>query len=298
MQEGFSRRIWPAFAAICLTAAAHSAALRPALAADASPWDNDIRSAARLIAGSGKGLDKSESGARVLRAGVELKLQPGWKTYWRQPGDSGVPPAFDFAASDNVRNVTVLWPAPARFGDGAGGHSIGYPGSVILPLRIVPQQGDKPVTLRMKLDYAVCEKVCVPAKAKAELRLSAGVGASAQDAALRTAEARVPKPAAVGDAHALAIRAVRREPGGDAGKPRVIVDVAAPAGAAVDLFAEGPSADWMLPLPEPVAGAPAGLRRFHFALDGLPSGARPQGATLRLTAVAGDAAVEATYRLD
>ena len=77
--------------------------------------------------------------ASSIRAGVEIKLDPGWKTYGRDPGDSGVPPKLDFAGSDNVKTVTVLWPAPERFPDGAGGNSIGYLDHVILPLRITPQ---------------------------------------------------------------------------------------------------------------------------------------------------------------
>ncbi len=284
MPEGF-QRILPVFFAGCLIAAAPP----PAFAADASAWDNDLRSAARLIAAGAR----TEAGGRVLRAGVEVKLNPGWKTYWRYPGDSGVPPTFDFSKSDNVKQVTVLWPAPERFVDG-GGTSIGYKGDVIFPLRVVPQDAGKPVTLRMKFDYGVCEKLCVPAKAQSELRLTGGGGA--QDRALDAAEARVPKAGHVGDRGPLSIRAVRRDVGGS--KPRIVVDVAAPAGAALDLFAEGPAADWALPLPEPVPGAAAGLRRFAFELDGLPPGAKPDGATLRFTAVAGREAVEAAFRLD
>ena len=64
------------------------------------------------------------------------------------------------------------------------------------------------------------------------------------------------------------------------------------------LFAEGPTAQWALPLPEPVAGAPAGLQRFAFELDGLPPGEKADGATLRLTAVSGDKAIEVAFRLD
>lgn len=265
------------------------AAAAPALAAEASPWDNDLRSAARLIAASAR----HQADGRVFRAGVEIKLQPGWKTYWRYPGDSGVPPTFDFSASENVKAVTVLYPAPHRFDDG-GGTSIGYSRGVILPLQVTAQDAGKPVTLRMKLSYAACEKLCVPAKAQAELVLTGA--ATALDATLEAVEARVPKPGRVGDAGALAVRAVHREPGG--AKPKIVVDLAAPAGVAVDLFAEGPTAEWALPLPTPVAGAPAGLHRFVFELDGLPPGAKPDGATLRLTGVAGEQAIEAAFRLD
>ncbi len=82
------------------------------------------------------------------------------------------------------------------------------------------------------------------------------------------------------------------------GKPRITVDVAALTGMTPLLFAEGPDAQWALPLPEAVPGAPAGLQRFTFELDGLPPGVSAAGATLRLTAVAGDQAVEALFRLD
>ena len=130
-------------------------------AEDASPWQRDAHSAVRLLAGS-------RSGA-VLLGGIAIQLQPGWKTYWRTPGDSGVPPRFDFSKSDNVEAVTVLWPAPMKFDDGAGGTSLGYKQQVVLPLRIVAKNADKPVTLRAEINYAVCEKLCIPVEANAEL---------------------------------------------------------------------------------------------------------------------------------
>jgi DsbC/DsbD-like thiol-disulfide interchange protein len=252
-------------------------------AQDASPWQGDSRSAVRLIGGSARTGD----GADILRAGIEIKLRPGWKTYWRYPGDSGVPPRFDFAASDNVKSVSVLWPAPQRFFDGAGGASIGYGQDVILPLRIVAQRA-APVTLRLKLDYAVCEKLCVPVDASAELVLPRKK--TAQDAALAAAEGRVPRRAGLGEGSALAVRSVRREAN------RVLVEVA--GNAPLDLFAEGPSLDWALPLPQPVAGAPPGMQRFSFALEGLPAGATPAGAVLILTAVSGNEAIEVPAHLD
>src|SRR5213595_2635599 len=130
-----------------------------ARAQDSSPWQRDGHSAVRLLAGS-------RSGA-VLLGGIAIQLQPGWKTYWRTPGDSGVPPRFDFSKSDNVESVTVLWPAPMKFDDGAGGVSLGYKQKVVLPLRIVAKNADKPVTLRADINYAVCDKLCIPVDAKA-----------------------------------------------------------------------------------------------------------------------------------
>src|SRR4029077_13588186 len=82
----------------------------PAHAADSSAWDGNQRAAVRLIAGA----SRSEAGATIHRAGVEIRLAPGWKTYWRYPGDSGLPPRFDFSKSQNVKSITVRWPAPQR----------------------------------------------------------------------------------------------------------------------------------------------------------------------------------------
>jgi DsbC/DsbD-like thiol-disulfide interchange protein len=261
-----------------------------AAAADASPWDSDLRSAARLIAATAR----IHHGVLAYRAAVQIKLQPGWKTYWRYPGDSGVPPAFDFSASENVTSVKVDYPAPMRFDDGAGGTAIGYENEVVLPLYFSSKDAGKQSTLRLKLDYAVCEKLCIPAKADLTLVLT---GTSNEHArTIEAAEAKIPVPVAVGDQGTPAIRRVHREAG--RGKPRIIVDVSAPAGVNVALFAEGPTPDWALPLPQPIAGGAPGLQRFAFALDGLPAGAKPDGAALRLTAVAGEQAVEVAFRLD
>src|SRR5262252_5830240 len=243
--SGFERlRRTAAPGAIGICALSLIAAGNASAAEDASRWDGDARSAVRLIAGSAAG--------SVLRAGVEIRLQRGWHTYWRYPGDAG------------------------------------------LPLAVVPENGAKPVKLRLKLDYAVCATLCVPAEGKAELELTAGP--SSQDAALAAAEARVPKKTVLGEGATVAIKSVRREDA--AGRGRVIVDVAAPAGARVALFAEGPTPDWALPVPKAVDGAPAGLQRFAFALDGAPPGVTYDGAAIALTAVAGNIAIEVVTRLD
>jgi len=258
-------------------------------AADASNWDSDLNSAMRLLAGGAS----EDGGVTVLRAGIELQLKPGWKTYWRYPGDSGIPPRFDFSGSSNVVSTLVAWPAPKRFADGSG-MSIGYERGVIFPVRVVPQDPAKPVLLRLKIDYAVCRDLCVPAAGQGELTLERGKGSFGGMVA--AAEARVPKSVALDDRGSLAIRSVRREDG--PGSSRITVDVAAPASQSVDLFAEGPSSDWALPLPERVAGAPPGLQRFAFALDGVPPGGNADKAMLTLTAVTDQQAIEVRTRLD
>src|SRR5882672_10982174 len=170
-------------------------------AEDSSPWQRDAHSAVRLLAGSRSGT--------VLLGGVAIQLQPGWKTYWRTPGDSGVPPRFDFSKSDNVEAVTVLWPAPKKFDDGAGGTALGYKQQVVLPLRIVAKNADKPVTLRAHVNYAVCDKLCIPVEAQAELAFASV--ASTEDSALFAALDTVPKPANVGDPNPFTILDVKRD---------------------------------------------------------------------------------------
>jgi DsbC/DsbD-like thiol-disulfide interchange protein len=276
--------IVPVRAALGLAATFFASSLAiEARAEDASLWQRDGHSAVRLLAGS-------RSGA-VLLGGIAFQLQPGWKTYWRTPGDSGVPPRFDFSKSDNVEAVTVLWPAPTKFDDGAGGHSLGYHDTIVLPLRIVAKNTDKPVTLRAGINYAVCEKLCIPVEANAELAFTNV--ASTEDSALLAALDTVPKPANVGDPNPLTIRDVKRE-----GKSSVLVDVVSPDDRVVNLFVEGPTPDWGLPVPKLLEHGPPGVKRFTFELDGVPPGVSPEGAALKLTLVGGDRSYEFNINLD
>src|ERR1700753_57431 len=277
--------IVPLRAAFGVTAALLASSLAgEARAQDASPWIRDGHSAVRLMAGS-------RSGA-VLLGGIAFQLQPGWKTYWRTPGDSGVPPRFDFSKSENIEAVTVLWPAPTVFDDGAGGHSLGYHDQVVLPLRIVAKNADKPVTLRAAVNYAVCEKICIPVEADAELPFTSV--ASTEDNTLFASLDTVPKPASVGDPNPLTIRDVKRE-----GKSTVLVDVVAPDDVKpVNLFVEGPTPDWGLPVPQPVEHSPPGVKRSSFQLDGLPPGANPDGAALKFTLVGGEHSYEFNTNLN
>lgn len=287
MRDGLARSLMMAIAAL-------AGAGFVAHAQEVSPWDEEPHGAARLIAGAIQNAD----GNKLERAGIEIRLDPGWKTYWRYPGNSGVPPALDFTGSENVKSVNTLWPAPDVFDDGAGGHSIGYHGDVVLPLQIIPNDAAKPSSLHIKLDYAVCGKLCVPAEAHLALTLSGKAGA--EEPALTAAEARVPRRATLG-AHdkSLSIASVRREGSGKHG--RVVVLVGAPNGVPVRLFAEGPTPEWALPLPQPdasTATGPDGLRRYTFELDGLPPGATAEGATLKITAASPTDAIEVEARLD
>jgi DsbC/DsbD-like thiol-disulfide interchange protein len=261
-------------------------ALLPASAAaagEASPWAEGHRSRVRLVAGG------SEAGGVARLAGIEMALDAGFKTYWRTPGESGLPPAFDWSGSENLAKADVLWPAPSRFED-AGGVSYGYKDQVVLPVRAIAKDSSKPVRLRLRLDYGVCKDICIPAQATLALELPGGE--AAHGAAIEKALARVPKPQPLGAPGDLSVLGL--EPTRVAGKPALAVAVRAPPDA--DLFVEGPDT-WYLGAKAMQAGTEPGSGEFVVEVFD-----RPKDATgrlgLRLTLVAGGRAVEATASLD
>jgi DsbC/DsbD-like thiol-disulfide interchange protein len=138
----------------------------------------------------------------------------------------------------------------------------------------------------------VCEKLCIPVEANPELAFTSV--ASTEDSALFAALDTVPKPANIGDPNPLTILDVQRD-----GKSTVLVDVVAPADAvSVNLFVEGPTPDWALPVPKLVEHSPPGIKRFSFELDGIPPGATPEGAALKLTLVGGERSYEFNTNLE
>lgn len=94
-------------------------------------------------------------------AGLRITLAPGWKTYWRSPGDAGIPPQFSFSRSDNLADAQFSWPVPVVFQDN-GMRSIGYTDGVVIPVTVTPTQVGAPITFRGDMVIGVCEEVCVP----------------------------------------------------------------------------------------------------------------------------------------
>lgn len=101
-----------------------------------------------------------DAGDGTRMAGLRFDLAPGWKTYWRAPGDAGIPPRFDFAG-ENISGVTPGWPTPEVF-DQNGMRSIGYANSVVIPLSLSTPDITAPTTLRGEVQIGVCEEICVP----------------------------------------------------------------------------------------------------------------------------------------
>ena len=252
----------------------------------ASPWFQGLHSRVRLLSGG------SEADGRTRLAGIAFELDPGFKTYWRSPGESGLPPAFDWTGSENLAAAEVLWPAPTRFED-ASGVAYGYKDRVLLPVRIVPSDPAKPVRVELKLDYGVCKDICIPATAR--LRLKLGPERGTYRAAIDEALARVPKAQPIGAAKELSILAL--DPQTLAGKPVILVAARAPKDAT--LFVEAPQS-WYLaagPMEQVQSGQKSVDGRFLVEILERPRDAA--GALdLRLTLVAGDKAIEASASLD
>lgn len=246
----------------------------------------------RLLA---SGLNDTNS-APVFAGGVEVVLNEGWKTYWRYPGDAGIPPRFDWSGSENVASVEVLYPAPKRIEDGSGQVSIGYEKRVIFPLRIVPKDAAKPVSLKLKFDFATCEKICIPAEALLALDVAP---AAPQDADLANAEKFIPQKAKLAEPRPLAILSatVERGKNPDGSDNRIVVKALARTPGAPDLFAEGPSEEWTLALPALLSND-AGNFTFAIPLSGSRMGTNDIPPKLRLTLVSGEQAVEYEIPLD
>ena len=105
-------------------------------------------------------------------AGLTIRMAPGWKTYWRAPGEAGIPPGFNWSGSSNVAGVDVRFPVPEVY-EAHGMRSIGYSDQVTLPLVIRARDPSKPITLRGEIRIGVCEEICVPVSLEVETQLPA-----------------------------------------------------------------------------------------------------------------------------
>jgi len=238
-----------------------------------------MRYNARLIGGETQG--------GVWRAGLDLALDKGWKTYWRMPGDAGVPPQFDWSGSRNVKSLTVLWPAPMRFSD-EGGETVGYKDHVVFPLDITPTEESKPMDLKLDVFLGVCDVICIPVKLEEALRQASP---SPADASLIAAfAARVPEKV---DARAR-FHVARASLVEDSGKPALALRLEGQGfDDGLDVFVEGSDfAYFRAPRP---AGDPADV---HLPIDGLKDEAQLRGKTLTLTMIAGDIRLEQDVVVD
>jgi len=157
--------------------------------AASSPWQGDEIMQARLITATDAVGDASR-----IDAGLEFKLAPGWKVYWRSPGDAGLPPVLDFSASPAIIHHELAFPAPTRFSI-LGFDSFGYSDHVILPLTLELAAPGRGFAASALLDGLVCSDVCIPVRETLTLALPAGPAAASPEARqMAEFKARVPGP--------------------------------------------------------------------------------------------------------
>ncbi|WP_442000086.1 protein-disulfide reductase DsbD domain-containing protein [Microvirga sp. 2TAF3] len=217
-------------------------------------------------------------------SGIEIALDPGFKTYWRSAGDSGLPPRFDWSGSDNVASADIKWPAPSRHED-AGGAAYVYHDRVILPVLVKPMDETKPIKLSLSVDYGVCKDICIPAHADIVLPLN---GDQEQKAILEKVQASLPRSQALGAPGDLSVLSVEPQ---TADKPGLKVKVRVPSGGKPALFAEGPD-DWYLS-----TSLPDAENSFIVTIEEKPKDAAGPIQVL-LTLVAGEEAIETEVKLD
>ncbi|MBN8907920.1 MAG: protein-disulfide reductase, partial [Rhodospirillales bacterium] len=153
-----------------------------------STWVSDQHGAARLISA----VEATGSSAQV-DVGLQLRLTPGWHTYWRSPGDAGISPSIDWKGSDNFASAEVAWPAPKRLPSIGGLETVGYEDGVVLPFAVRLAQPGAPLHLHAEVDYASCKDICIPYHASLNLTLPAGLARPGPEAPLMAeARARVP----------------------------------------------------------------------------------------------------------
>ncbi len=110
--------------------------------------------------------------AETLILGLHFIMKPGWKVYWRSPGDAGYPPSIDWKGSTNLSDAKMLWPAPQRFSV-LGLETLGYKNEVLYPIVVRLQSPGEALYAVANIDYLTCNDICIPYKANLTLNLQA-----------------------------------------------------------------------------------------------------------------------------
>lgn len=143
-------------------------------------------------------------------AAVRFTLKDGWKTYWRAPGQNGIPPQFDWAGSENVASVQFHWPSPKVYTQN-GIRTLGYKGDFILPFEVMPSVSGDPIRVKSQVEFGLCSDVCIPASSAIDAFM--GQGPTYQQDLIKTALAAQPLSADAGGVHAVSCQITPNEDG-------------------------------------------------------------------------------------
>lgn len=166
----------------------------------------------------------------LMRGALEIRLKPGWKTYWLDPGAAGVPPTLTALAGKADAAVEIGFPPPSRFDDGYAAWA-GYDRPVALALTMaLPQGAATPARLEASVFLGVCETICIPVQATLSFDPRSAMADPADAAVVEAAFAALPEPARPGFSATLAA----------VDEAAVVIRPVLPAGVrALDLFVAG-----------------------------------------------------------
>ncbi|WP_417675936.1 protein-disulfide reductase DsbD domain-containing protein [Roseibium sp.] len=250
--------------------------------ATTTDWVSVTGGAVRLVTAG-----PMESG--IYRAGLEFSLDPGWHTYWRYPGEAGVPPTFDFSGSQNLAKADILYPAPGRYNDGFS-TSIVYDENVVLPILITPDDPQAPVRLQASLFFGICKDICVPGDGVFDLVLEPSAEEDTVSAMLIDRDlALVPQTV---EGPASGIVSITSAPGKNAPVLTITAKVD-PDTPEPGLFAEGPEGSY-IGVPD-LQSRDGGMAVWTLSTNGLAR--TGDGSMLTLVLVDGDKAVESRHAL-
>ena len=132
-----------------------------------SDWSVSETSKLRLVS------PYSQNDSKNILIGLEYQMEPGWKTYWKSPGDGGFAQKISWDNSTNVKNINILWPTPIEF-EILGLTSLGYQNDVIFPLEIELEDKSKNTFLNLHINFLICKEVCIPGDATLFLEIPSG----------------------------------------------------------------------------------------------------------------------------
>ncbi len=115
----------------------------------------------------------SQNSSKNITIGLEYQMQPGWKTYWKSPGDGGFAQNISWENSSNISDVKILWPTPIKF-EILGLTSLGYQDNVTFPLEIEIENEFQDINLDLHVNYLICKEICIPGDARIFLDIPAG----------------------------------------------------------------------------------------------------------------------------
>ncbi len=240
----------------------------------------------KMIGGEMRLVTAATPNSRTLKAALEIRLKKGWKTYWRSPGESGIPPQFSFVASRNVVDAKVSYPSPSYYTD-FDTKIVGYKNRVIFPISVTLGAENTATELDLSAFIGICEEVCVPVQAHLKV-LEPGTASPTLDVAGTLNDGVRNLPGKASDSFKITSASWTKSNPTELTISGIIPE--SNNDHEPVLFVEGPD-DWYM-LPAKLTGLENSKAQFSLDISDIPKQANPLATQLRFTLVAGGRSVE------